>query len=142
MSKSVAIVYWSSTGNTEEMAQAFEEGVTEAGGEAKLIAAADFSADEVADYDALAFGCPAMGDEELETDEFEPVWQACEETLGDRPVVLFGSYGWGTGEWMETWKSDAEEAGVNVVADVIANEAPDDEAVEALKAAANTLVEG
>lgn len=141
MSKSVAIVYWSATGNTEEMAHAFEEGVGEAGGTAKVVAAADFSADEVAGFDVLAFGCPAMGAEELESDEFEPVWEACKDVLGDKPVVLFGSYGWGTGEWMDTWRADAEDAGVNVAATVITNEAPDDEAVAALKSAARTLVE-
>lgn len=141
MSKNVAIVYWSGTGNTEEMAHAFEEGVSEAGGTATVTAVADFSADDVAGYDALAFGCPAMGSEELESDEFEPVWDACKDVLGDKPVVLFGSYDWGVGDWMQSWKSDAEDAGVNVSACVIANNAPDDEALSALKAAAKTLVE-
>lgn len=141
MSKNVAIVYWSGTGNTEEMAHALEAGVAEAGGTATAAAVADFSADDVATYDALAFGCPAMGSEELESDEFEPVWDACKDVLGDRPVVLFGSYDWGVGEWMETWKAGAEDAGLRVVATVIANNAPDDEALDALKAAAKALVE-
>ncbi|MDM8271267.1 flavodoxin domain-containing protein [Thermophilibacter provencensis] len=133
-------MYWTSTGNTEEMARALEEGVGEAGGTARLVAVADFSADEVSDYDALAFGCPAMGAEELEADEFEPVWDACKDALGEKPVVLFGSYDWGTGEWMDTWKEGAEDAGVNVVAAVIANLASDAAAVSELKAAAEALV--
>ena len=141
MSKSVAIVYWTGTGNTEEMARALESGVVAAGAEARVVPVADFSADDVPNYDALAFGCPAMGAEELESDEFEPVWEACVGALGDKPVALFGSYGWGTGEWMETWQADAEGAGVNVVCTVIANEAPDDDAVAALEAAAKSLVE-
>ncbi|QOY61199.1 flavodoxin [Thermophilibacter immobilis] len=141
MGKSVAIVYWTGTGNTEEMAQAFEAGVTEAGGTPKLVGVADFSAGEVSSYDALAFGCPAMGDEELESEEFEPVWDACKEVLGGRPVVLFGSYAWADGDWMVNWKENADAASVNVVATVTAFEAPDDDAQAALKAAAKTLVE-
>ena len=141
MGKSVCVVYWSGTGNTEEMARAIGEAVASAGGTAKVTAAADFSADEVAGFDALAFGCPAMGAEELESDEFEPVWEACKGVLGSRPVVLFGSYGWGTGEWMDAWREDAEGAGVNVVSTVIANEAPDEDALSACADAAKALVE-
>ena len=120
MSKNIAIVYWTGTGNTEEMARALESGVAAAGAEARVVPVADFSAEDVSGYDALAFGCPA---------------------LGDKPVALFGSYGWGTGEWMEAWRADAEGAGVNVVCTVIANEAPDDDAVAELEAAARSLVE-
>lgn len=139
MGKSVAVVYWTGTGNTEEMANAIGEGVEAAGGTAKVVGVADFSADAVAEYDALAFGCPAMGAEELESDEFEPVWDACKDVLGSKPVVLFGSYGWGSGEWMDTWREDAEGAGVNVVATVIANEAPDDDVLSECADAAKTL---
>lgn len=130
---SVAVVFWSQTGNTETMATMLADA---AGGEA--ISWDDFSADTVADYDALAFGCPAMGDEELDPD-FEELWNACKDELGDRPVVLFGSYDWGSGEWMDSWKEGAEGAGVNVVATVIANLEPDDEVEAALKEAAAKL---
>lgn len=140
MSKNVAIVYWSGTGNTEEMARAVAAGVESAGGTAFAAVVGDFSADGADGYDALAFGCPAMGAEELESDEFEPVWDECREVIGERPVALFGSYDWGTGEWMETWRADAEAAGVNVVSTVIANNAPDDEALEACSAAGRVLV--
>ena len=141
MSKNVAVVYWTGTGNTEAMANAVAEGAAAAGAEAKAIAVADFSADDAAGYDALAFGCPAMGAEELESDEFEPVWEACKSVLGAKPVALFGSYGWGGGEWMDSWKDDAESAGLNVVDAVIANEAPDDEATEACQALGRALAE-
>ena len=141
MSKNVAVVYWTGTGNTEAMANAVAEGAAAAGAEARAVSVADFSADDVAGFDALAFGCPAMGAEELESDEFEPVWEACKPALGGRPVALFGSYGWGGGEWMDTWKEDAEGAGLAVVDALIANEAPDDEAVEACQALGRALAE-
>ena len=140
MSK-IAVVYWTGTGNTEEMANAIAQGADAAGAEAKAVLVSDFSADEVADYDAFAFGCPAMGAEELEADEFEPVWEACKGVLGQKPVALFGSYGWGGGEWMDSWKEDAEAAGVKLVDTLIANEAPDDEAVEACGALGRQLAE-
>ena len=132
---SVAVVYWSQTGNTEAMANILAEA---ASGEA--ISWEDFSADKCADYDAFAFGCPAMGAEELAS-AFEEVWDACVGAFGDKPVALFGSYDWGTGEWMETWKAAAEDAGVNVVGDIIANLDPDDEALEALRAMGAKLAE-
>ncbi len=136
----VTIAYWTGTGNTEEMAQAVAAGVSAAGGTPTVVAVADTTADAVLAADAVAFGCPAMGDEELESDEFEPLWDECKGSLGEKPVVLFGSYGWGAGDWMDSWKDAAEEAGVNVVATVIANEAPDDEAVGACEAAGKALV--
>ena len=136
MSKNVAVVYWTGTGNTEAMANAVAEGAAAAGAEARAVSVADFSADDVAGFDALAFGCPAMG-----SDEFEPVWEACKPVLAGRPVALFGSYGWGGGEWMDTWKEDAEAAGLAVVDVLIANEAPDDEAVEACQALGRALAE-
>ena len=141
MSKNVAVVYWTGTGITEAMANAVAEGAAAAGAEARVVSVADFSADDVAAFDALAFGCPAMGAEELESDEFEPVWEACKPALAGRPVALFGSYGWGGGEWMDTWKEDAEGAGLAVVDALIANEAPGDEAVEACQALGRALAE-
>lgn len=126
MSK-VAVVYWSMTGNTETMANAIAEA---AGTEA--VDWSDFSAEKVADYDALAFGCPAMGSEELDP-EFQELWESCVPELGDKPVALFGSYDWGTGDWMETWKDGAADTGVNVVGTVIANLEPDDDALATLK---------
>ena len=131
---SIAVVYWSQTGNTEAMANILAEAC-----DGDAISWEDFSADKCADYDAFAFGCPAMGAEELDPD-FEELWDACKEELDGKSVALFGSYDWGTGEWMDSWKEAAENDGVNVVATVIANLEPDAEAEAALKEAATKLV--
>ena len=132
MSK-VAVVYWSQTGNTEAMAN---ELASAAGTEAIEVSA--FSPESVADYDAFAFGCPAMGDEELDSD-FEEVWNECAPKFDSKPVALFGSYDWGTGDWMDTWRENAEAAGVNVVDTLICNLEPDDEAITALQALGEKL---
>ena len=133
MSK-IAVVYWSGTGNTEAMANFVAEGATDAGAEAEVISCADFSADMAAGYDAIAFGCPAMGSEELEYDEFQPMWDEVKETLGGKRVVLFGSYSWAEGEWMGDWGADADEAGVDVVGVAICYAAPADEGAAACRA--------
>lgn len=139
MSK-VAIVYWSGTGNTEAMAELVAEGVQSAGGEASLIQAVEFSPDELDAYDAFAFGCPAMGSEELESEEFEPMWDAVEPELPGRKVALFGSYDWADGEWMDLWRERAEAAGITGAETVIAKDYPDDEASDACRALGASLV--
>ena len=139
MSK-VAIVFWSGTGNTEAMAELVAEGVQSAGGGASLIQAVEFSPDELDAYDAFAFGCPAMGSEELESEEFEPMWDAVEPELSGRKVALFGSYDWADGEWMDLWRERAEAAGITVAETVIAKNYPDDEASDACRALGASLV--
>ena len=140
MSKA-AIVFWSATGNTETMAEAVKAGAQEAGAEVSVFSASDFSADLVADFDAIAFGCPAMGDEVLEEDEFQPMFDTVLPALNGKKVALFGSYGWGDGQWMRDWQEACQNAGVSLVCEcVIANEAPDDEAVAACKALGAALV--
>ena len=134
MSKT-AVVYWSGTGNTEVMAQA----VAESAG-AELFACADFDAAKVDEFDAIAFGCPSMGAEQLEEDEFEPLFTACEPKLSGKKLALFGSYGWGDGEWMRNWQEQCEADGADLVAEpVICNDAPDDEALAACKALGEKL---
>lgn len=134
MSK-IAVVFWSATGNTEAMANAIQAGAQEAGAEVSVFAASDFDAASVADFDAVAFGCPAMGDEVLEEDEFQPMFDAVLPALNQKKVALFGSYGWGDGQWMRDWEETCQNAGVTLACEpVIANEAPDDEAVAACKA--------
>ena len=98
-----AVIYWSSTGNTEAMAQAISDGVREAGVETELIEVGQISPEQAAEYEVLALGCPAMGDEELEESEFEPFFAELEKSLSGKKVVLFGSYDWGDGQWMRDW---------------------------------------
>lgn len=133
MSK-VAVVYWSSTGNTEAMANAVSDGAKEAGLEVDLLTSADFAADKMDGYDAVAFGCPAMGAEVLEEDEFDPMFTECESKLSGKKIGLFGSYGWGDGEWMRDWEERCKNAGAVLAAEcVICQEEPDEDAVQACK---------
>ena len=130
-----AVVYWSGTGNTEAMAGSVAEGAKSAGAEVSVFTAADFSADMVDQFDSIAFGCPSMGSEQLEDSEFEPMFNACEAKLSGKKVGLFGSYGWGDGEWMRNWEDVCRADGANLVIDsVICNDAPDDDAINACKA--------
>ena len=139
MSKA-AIVYWSGTGNTELMAQKVLEGARAAGADAQMFRAGEFSAERLKDFDAVAFGCSSMGTEQLEESEFEPLFAACRPKLQNRKIALFGSYGWGDGEWMRTWEADCRADGAVLLADpVICNETPDDEAQEACIALGRTL---
>lgn len=125
----IAVVFWSGTGNTEAMADAVAEGAKGAGAEVSIFNVTDFSADKVDEFDAIAFGCPAMGAETLEDSEFEPVFNECEPKLNGKKIALFGSYGWGDGEWMRTWEETCNSAGAVLTAEsVICNDAPDDEA--------------
>ena len=128
MSK-IAVVFWSGTGNTEAIADAVAEGAKGAVAEVSVFNVTDFSADKVDEFDAIAFGCPAMGAETLEDSEFEPVFNECEPKLNGKKIALFGSYGWGDGEWMRTWEETCNSAGAVLTAEsVICNDAPDDEA--------------
>ena len=128
MSK-IAVVYWSGTGNTEAMANAVAEGAKNAGATAEMFTAFDFSASMMDDFDAIAFGCPSMGAEQLEESEFEPMFTDCESKLSGKKIALFGSYGWGDGEWMRTLEDTCRDQGANLACDsVICQDAPDDEA--------------
>ena len=139
MSK-VAVVYWSGTGNTEAMAMAVAEGAKGKGAEVSVITAAEFSPEQVGEYSAIAFGCPSMGAEQLEEAEFEPMFESVKPSLGGKTIGLFGSYGWGDGEWMRTWEATCREDGANLVSEgVICNEAPDGEAEAACQALGKAL---
>lgn len=130
--KKTAVIYWSGTGNTKQMAEAVLEGMKSAGADAALLEAAQVDASTFSGVDAVAFGCPAMGSEVLEEMEFEPMFSACKSHLSGKKVALFGSYGWGDGEWMRLWEKRCDDAGMLFACDyVICNEAPDDEAKEA-----------
>ncbi len=124
MSK-VAVVYWSGTGNTEIMANCIAEGAKSKGAEVDVMTSANFKKDMVAGYDAIALGCPSMGAEVLEEDEFQPMWDDIKDSLADKNVLLFGSYGWGDGEWMRNWEA---ETTAKTVQTHMCNETPDDAA--------------
>lgn len=130
-----AVIYWSATGNTEAMAKAVAEGAG-----VEPVAVSDFSG-SVADYDALALGCPAMGDEVLEESEFEPFFASAESALSGKKVLLFGSYGWGDGQWMRDWEERIKAAGAELIAGegYIVNDAPSDDDVEKLTALGKVL---
>lgn len=127
--KKTAVVYWSSTGNTEAMAQAVLEGMKEAGAEAVLLTPDAVDVSALAGMDAIAFGCPAMGSEVLEECEFEPMFSGCKNRLGGKSVGLFGSYGWGDGQWMRDWCERVKEDGAQLFSEegLICNETPDDD---------------
>lgn len=128
MSK-IAIVSWSCTGNTEAMANAVAEGARNAGADVTLYTATEFTASMVDGFDAIAFGCPSMGAEQLEESEFEPMFADCESKLKGKKIALFGSYGWGDGEWMRSWEDTCRSDGAVLACDsVICQETPDDDA--------------
>lgn len=130
-----AVVYWSGTGNTEAMAGSVAEGAKSAGAEVSVFTVADFSADMVDQFDSIAFGCPSMGSEQLEDSEFEPMFNSCEGDLGGKKIALFGSYGWGDGEWMRSWEETCTADGAVLVTEsVICNDAPSDDAIAECKA--------
>ena len=139
MSK-VAVVYWSDTGNTEQMAEKVAQGARNAGAEVNVYQVAGFDAGMIDGFDAIAFGCPSMGSEQLEESEFEPVFSACEADLKGKKIGLFGSYGWGDGEWMRNWEETCRNDGAVLVCDsVICKETPDDDAQTACEALGKAL---
>lgn len=140
MSK-INVVYWSQTGNTQVMAEAIGAGIEEAGKEANVVFVSDITVDDLKDVSVMALGCPAMGAEVLEEGEMEPFMCELEGSLGGKTVALFGSYGWGDGEWMRDWVDRAGEAGANVLngEGLICQETPDDDVIEECKALGKQL---
>ena len=134
----LAIIYWSGTGNTQAMAEAVAEGARKAGADVCLLTCAEVN--DISAYDAVALGCPAMGAEELEDGEFLPMLEGIEPALPGKKVALFGSYGWGDGEWIRTWEARCTEKGITLAAaSVMANETPDDDALAACGALGEAL---
>ncbi len=126
------VVFWSQSGNTEAMANAIAEGIQAAGKEAKAVFVSDISADDLKGESAFALGCPAMGAEVLEEEEMQPfVDQVCTFASGKK-IALFGSYGWGDGEWMRDWVSTMEDSGAFIVGDegLMLNDTPDEDGLE------------
>lgn len=118
--KKVAIIYWSGTGNTEAIMNLVKTGVERAGAEADVFQPWDVTPDLIDNYQNIAFGSPAMGDEQLETEDFQPMWDSITDKLNGKNVVLFGSYNWNNGEFMDYWVDDVGKLGANLVADGLA----------------------
>lgn len=131
----VKIVYWSGTGNTEQMASIIADGIKEAGKEVSLINVSNANIDEILKEDLIVLGCPSMGNEELEESEMEPFVADIEKSLSGKKVALFGSYGWGSGEWMESWEERMKAAGSELVGEkgIICNETPSGSDIDELK---------
>ena len=133
MSK-VAIVYWSGTGNTAAMASAVEAGAKDRGAEVTVFGPENFTAAKVAEFDGIAFGCPAMGAEVLEESCYEPMFTEVETALSGKKIALFGSYGWGDGQWMRVWEDRCNAVGARLVCEsVMANHAPGADDLDACK---------
>ena len=132
--KKIAIVYYSGTGNTELMAESIAEGASNRGAIVNVFTAKEFQVSMMDTYDAFAFGCPASGVEQLEVIEFEPMFKECLPKLKAKHISLFGSYGWGDGQWMRDWEETCLSHGADVVHDyVICVETPDGETLEACR---------
>lgn len=130
MSKT-AVIYWTGTGNTEAMANAIAAGI----GEADVLSVSEADASAVAQYEKIAFGCPAMGDEVLEEGEFEPFFAEVEGSLSGKKVALFGSYGWGDGQWMRDWADRLAASGAAACGEPLTvNEAPDEDGLAQCRA--------
>lgn len=137
----IQVVFWTQSGNTQAMAEAIGKGITEAGKEANVVYVGSASLDELKAAKAFALGCPSMGVEVLDEAEMEPFVAEVEGFASGKTIALFGSYGWGDGEWMRNWEESCKEAGANLVCDsVICQEEPDDEATDACKALGAALV--
>ena len=128
MSK-IAVIYWSGTGNTEAMADLVANAAAAGGASVDKFTAAEFNVSSAGDYTGFALGCPAMGAEQLEESEFEPMFSDLEGSLNGKKIALFGSYGWGDGQWMRDWVERAQGDGAQVFGGegLICNEAPDDD---------------
>jgi flavodoxin short chain len=126
MSKT-AVIYWSGTGNTKAMADAIAQGLKEKGAEVDVFSVENAPAD-LSVYEKMAFGCPSMGNEVLEESAFEPYFSSIEKSINGKKAALFGSYGWGDGQWMRDWAARAKNAGALLVNDgFIQQEAPSEE---------------
>ena len=136
----ICVAYWSGTGNTEAMAQAIGAGITAAGKSADVVPMETISPADLKDQAVWVLGCPAMGAEVLEEDEMEPFVAEVEGFASGKTIGLFGSYGWGDGEWMRDWETRCKEAGAVLICEsVICNEMPDDEGIQSCKALGENL---
>ena len=138
--KKTAVIFWSGTGNTEAMANEVLAGMQSAGANAAMLSCSEVDGGAIDALDAVALGCPAMGAEVLEEEEFAPMFESIKDKLVGKKVALFGSYGWGDGEWMRNWEDDCKSIGAELVCDsVICNDAPDSDALAKCEALGSAL---
>ena len=122
------IIFYSGTGNTEKMAELIGQGIELTGKKAELIKIQSASVNDIKDEEVIVFGCPAYGDENLEESYVEPFMDEIDGLITGKKVALFGSYGWGDGEWMRNWEERIKSMGAELVKEgLTVNEAPDDE---------------
>ena len=124
----IYVIYWSMSGNTQAMAEAIAKGINDAGKEAVVQYVSDASVSELQDAKVFALGCPAMGAEVLEEGEMEPFVSEVEGIAAGKKIALFGSYGWGDGQWMRDWEERMSGCGAAIIngAGLICHETPDD----------------
>ena len=133
MNNKINIIFWSGTGNTEAMAEAIYNG-SKKSENSKLLTVDKATIDDVKEADVLFLGCPSMGVEELEESEMEPFMESISKDILGKKIVLFGSYGWGDGEWMQNWEQRIKDCGGIIIEDsVICNEAPEEDNLNHLK---------
>lgn len=135
-----SVIYWSGTGNTEAMANEITSKLKELGADTKLVSVEEASIDDAKEAELLALGCPAMGAEELEEDYFRPYFDSIKDIIKDKKLAIFGSYEWNSGEWMDLWKKECEDDGIEVVDALIAYDHPDAEALAKCRELAEKLM--
>ena len=137
----IQVVFWSQSGNTEAMANAVADGIRKAGKEADVVFVSDASIDELKSAKVFALGCPAMGAEVLEEGEMEPFVSDLEMSVSGKTIGLFGSYGWGDGQWMRDWVDRMSAAGANILGNegIMAHETPDEAVLDECKAVGKQL---
>ena len=128
----VAIVYASTTGNTEALAQAAGEAAKSAGREVTLATADTADAAATLAADLILLGSPAMGAEQLE-DSMETFFSGIEGSLSGKKVGLFGSYDWGEGQWISDWSDRVSGAGATLAGAVKAHLTPEGADLAAVK---------
>ncbi|MCB2357448.1 flavodoxin [Clostridium estertheticum] len=142
--KNVVVIYWSGTGNTEAMAEGIVDGAKKVEDvNVRLINVFDAKAEDVINADAVALGCPSMGSEQLEEGEMEPFIESIASIVAGKSTILFGSYGWGSGEWMDSWQERMEGYGAKIIADgLIINNDADNEGIEKCREIGELLAKG
>lgn len=137
----IYVVFWTQGGNTQAMAEAVAEGIREGGKEAEVTYVGAVQPDDLKSQDVFALGCPAMGAEVLEEGEMEPFVAEVETFANGKKIGLFGSYGWGDGQWMRDWEERMKQAGAIVVGGegVICHETPDEDGLADCRALGKQL---